>query len=188
MDRQILHVDMNGFYASVEMIFHPEARNVPMAVGGDAQARHGVILAKNELAKQRGVKTAETIWQARKKCPELLLLPPHHDLYHQYYEKANAIYRRFTDQVEPASIDESYLDVTGSQVLFGTGEEIAHRIRQAVKEELQLTVSVGVSFCKTFAKIGSDLKSRTLLPVFPGKRWRRSCGRCPLNRCCRWGR
>ena len=81
MDRQILHVDMNGFYASVEMIFHPEARDVPMAVGGDAQARHGVILAKNELAKQRGVKTAETIWQARKKCPELLLLPPHHDLY-----------------------------------------------------------------------------------------------------------
>ena len=167
MDRQILHVDMNGFYASVEMIFHPEARNVPMAVGGDAQARHGVILAKNELAKQRGVKTAETIWQARKKCPELLLLPPHHDLYHQYYEKANAIYRRFTDQVEPASIDESYLDVTGSQVLFGTGEEIAHRIRQAVKEELQLTVSVGVSFCKTFAKIGSDLKKPDAVTCIP---------------------
>lgn len=158
MDRDILHVDMNGFYASVEMLSHPEARDVPMAVGGDREERHGIILAKNELAKRRGVKTAETIWQAKKKCPELLLLPPHHDLYDQYYIKANAIYGRYTDLVEPASIDESYLDVTGSHSLFGTSFEIADRIRRTVKKELGLTVSVGVSFCKTFAKMGSDLK------------------------------
>ena len=145
MDRDILHVDMNGFYASVEMLFHPEARQVPMAVGGDAQERHGVILAKNELAKQRGVKTAETIWQAKKKCPELLLLPPHRQLYAEYSAKANAIYSRFTDQVEPASIDESYLDVTGSHRLFGTNWQIAQCIRQTVKEELGLTVSVGAA-------------------------------------------
>lgn len=158
MDRTILHVDMNGFYASVEMLFHPEARLVPMAVGGDAQERHGIILAKNELAKQRGVKTAETIWQAKQKCPGLLLLPPHHDLYHEYYCKANEIYGRYTDLVEPASIDESYLDVTGCQRLFGDGMQVAEAIRQQVKGELGLTVSVGVSFCKYFAKIGSDLK------------------------------
>ena len=165
MDRDILHVDMNGFYASVEMLSHPEARDVPMAVGGDREERHGIILAKNELAKRRGVKTAETIWQAKQKCPELLLLPPHHDLYHEYYLKANAIYGRYTDLVEPASIDESYLDVTGSHKLFGSSYAIADSIRRTVKEELGLTVSVGVSFCKYFAKMGSDLKKPDAVTV-----------------------
>lgn len=171
MDRDILHVDMNGFYASVEMLFHPEARQVPMAVGGDAQERHGVILAKNELAKQRGVKTAETIWQAKKKCPELLLLPPHRQLYAEYSAKANAIYSRFTDQVEPASIDESYLDVTGSHRLFGTNWQIAQCIRQTVKEELGLTVSVGISFCKVFAKMGSDMKKPDAVTELNRENW-----------------
>ena len=171
VDRDILHVDMNGFYASVEMLFHPEARQVPMAVGGDAQERHGVILAKNELAKQRGVKTAETIWQAKKKCPELLLLPPHRQLYAEYSAKANAIYSRFTDQVEPASIDESYLDVTGSHRLFGTNWQIAQCIRQTVKEELGLTVSVGISFCKVFAKMGSDMKKPDAVTELNRENW-----------------
>lgn len=158
MDRTILHVDMNAFYASVETLSHPEARGRPMAVCGDVQSRHGIILAKNELAKARGVKTAEPVWQAQRKCPGLLLLPPHHALYRAYCTRANDIYRRFTDRVEPVSIDESYLDVTGSLALFGSGEEIADAIRAAVREELKLTVSVGVSFCKIFAKMGSDYK------------------------------
>lgn len=158
LERVILHVDMNAFYASVESLSHPEARDKPMAVCGDIENRRGVILAKNELAKKCGVKTAEPIWQAEKKCPGLLLLPPHHDLYQTYSARANDLYRRFTDLVEPASIDESYLDVTGSKALFGTGKEIADAIREAVRSELGLTVSVGVSFCKVFAKLGSDYK------------------------------
>lgn len=158
MDRVILHVDMNAFYASVETLSHPEARDVPMAVCGDAESRRGIILAKNELAKRYGVKTAEPIWQAQKKCPGLLLLSPHREAYSDYSRRANDIYRRFTDLVEPASIDESYLDVTGSRRLFGSGKEIADAIREAVRGELGLTVSVGVSFCKIFAKLGSDYK------------------------------
>lgn len=158
MDRVILHVDMNAFYASVETLDHPEAAGVPMAVCGDAENRRGIILAKNELAKAYGIKTAEPIWQAQRKCPRLLLLPPHREKYAAFSRRANEIYERFTDLVEPASIDESYLDVTGSRLLFGDGVQIADRLRAMVKSELRLTVSVGVSFCKIFAKMGSDYK------------------------------
>ena len=157
-DRIILHIDMNAFYASVEALSHPEVAGKPMAVAGDPENRRGIILAKNELAKQYGVKTAETIWSAERKCPGLILLPPHHDLYEEYCVKANAIYERYTDLVEQAGIDESYLDVTGSAHLFGGGAAIADSIRAAVKAELGLTVSAGVSFCKLFAKMGSDLR------------------------------
>ncbi|MDR1639835.1 MAG: DNA polymerase IV [Clostridiales bacterium] len=156
-DRAIMHVDMDGFYAAVESLSHPEAKNRPMAVAGDPKSRHGIILAKNQLAKQAGVKTAEPIWQALSKCPGLLLLEPHHELYDEYCEKANAIYDRFTDRVEIAGIDESYLDVTGVPMLKGDGRELADEIRRAVRTELKVTVSVGVSFCKSFAKIGSDM-------------------------------
>ena len=159
MDRTILHCDLNGFYASVESIGRPDLRVVPMAVGGDPQNRHGIILAKNELAKKRGVQTAETIWQARRKCPELLVVPPHHDLYAEYSQKVNRIYQRYTDLVEPFGIDESWLDITGSMHLFGgDARAIADEIRAVVRRELDLTVSVGVSFNKTFAKLGSDYK------------------------------
>lgn len=158
LDRTILHVDMNAFYASVETLSHPDALTRPMAVCGDVESRHGIILAKNELAKRCGVQTAEPVWQAQRKCPGLLLLPPHRELYFQYSKMANQIYQRYTDLVEAASIDESYLDVTGSRALFGEGKTIADRIRREVKEELGLTASAGVSFCKIFAKLGSDYK------------------------------
>jgi DNA polymerase-4 len=157
-DRVILHVDMDGFFAAVESLSHPEADGKPMAVAGDPENRRGIILAKNQLAKQAGVKTAEPIWQAMRKCPDLILLPPHHHLYAEYCELANAVYERFTDRVERAGIDESYLDVTGAPKLRGGGgREVADEIRDAVRAELRLTVSVGVSFCKVFAKLGSDL-------------------------------
>ncbi|MDR3278200.1 MAG: DNA polymerase IV [Oscillospiraceae bacterium] len=156
--RVIFHVDMDGFFASVEALSHPETANKPMAVCGDPEKRRGIILAKNQLAKQTGVKTAEPIWEAVRKCPDLILLPPHRDLYEEYCEKANAIYERFTGQVELAGIDESYLDVTGLLGMSAYGVEIADALRGAVKKELGLTVSVGVSFCKAFAKMGSDLK------------------------------
>ena len=169
MDRVIFHCDCNGFYASVELLTHPELRDKPVAVCGDPDSRHGIILAKNEPAKTFGVKTAETIWQARKKCPHLILLPAHHDRYRAYSKKVNAIYERFTDLVEPFGIDESWLDVTGTLHLFGgDAVALADRIRKTVREELGLTASVGVSFNKIFAKLGSDYKkpdATTLITV-----------------------
>lgn len=158
MDRVILHCDMNGFFASVELLSHPELKDKPMAVSGDPESRHGIILAKNEIAKRYGIVTAETIWQAKKKCPELQLVRPHHDAYKEYSHKINQIYQQYTDMVEPFSIDESWLDVTGSQKLFGTGREIADTIRARVRTELGLTLSAGVSYNKIFAKMGSEYK------------------------------
>ena len=126
MERVILHCDLNCFYASVELLSHPELRGVPVAVCGDPEARHGIILAKNEPAKAFGVKTAETIWQAKKKCPNLVLLPPHHERYADYSRRVNAIYYDYTDLVEPFGIDESWLDVSGSLHLFGgDGRDLA---------------------------------------------------------------
>lgn len=158
MNRTILHCDLNGFFASVECIGRPELKKVPMAVCGNPENRHGIILAKNELAKGYGVKTAETVWQARRKCPDLVLVTPHYDKYSEYSKLVNQIYLRYTDRVEPFGIDESWLDVTSSEKLFGTGRQIADALRETVKKELDLTISVGVSFNKVFAKLGSDLR------------------------------
>jgi len=155
-------VDMDGFFAAVESIYHPEADGKPMAVAGDPKNRRGIILAKNQLAKKAGVKTAEPIWQAMRKCPDLLLLPPRHHLYEEYCEKANEIYERYTDLVQRASIDESYLDITGAPKLrkYGAGAMVADEIRDVIRSELRLTASVGVSFCKLFAKMGSELNKQ----------------------------
>ena len=159
MDRTILHCDMNSFYASVELLEHPELDGKPVAVCGDPHSRHGIILAKNEEAKKYKVQTAETIWQARRKCPDLILLAAHRYKYERFSKIINAIYLRYTDLVEPFSIDESWLDVTGSLSKFGmTGKEIADEIRETVKTETGLRQSVGVSFNKIFAKMGSDYK------------------------------
>lgn len=149
---------MNGYYASVELLSRPDLRDKPMAVSGDPKSRHGIILAKNEIAKKYGIVTAETIWQAKKKCPHLQLVKPHHDKYKEFSEKINKIYLEFTDMVEPFSIDESWLDVTASQRLFGSGRQIGDKIRERIKEELGLTLSVGVSYNKIFAKMGSEYK------------------------------
>ena len=158
MDRTILHCDCNSYFASVECISHPELKRVPMAVCGDPESRHGIILAKNELAKAYGIQTAETIWQAKRKCPQLTLVVPHHDLYEQISDQINEIYGQYTDLVEPFSIDESWLDVTGTLHTFGSGERIANELRRRIREEIEITISVGVSFNKIFAKLGSDYK------------------------------
>ena len=157
-DRIILHADCNSYFASVESIDHPEWKLVPMAVCGDPELRHGIILAKNELAKAYHIQTAETIYSAKKKCPDLLLVPAHHEKYKAVCERINAIYEGYTDLVERFSIDESFLDVTGSRHLFGSGKEIADELRRRIREEIGVTISVGVSFNKTFAKMGSDYK------------------------------
>jgi len=159
LERVIFHCDLNSFYASVELLEHPELRHLPVAVCGDPDSRHGIILAKNEPAKGYGVKTAETIWQAKQKCPELRLLAAHHGKYHHYSKLVNAIYQEYTDLVEPFGIDESFLDVTGTLHLFGgDGKKLADELRDRIRRELGLTISVGVSFNKVFAKLGSDYK------------------------------
>ena len=159
MDRVILHCDMNSFYASVELLDHPELKERPVAVCGDPGSRHGVILAKNEGAKACGVRTAETVWQARRKCPDLVLLPAHREKYVHYSKVVNAIYETYTDLVEPFSIDESWLDLTGSLHLFGgDAGRVADEIRARVREETGLTLSAGVSFNKVLAKMGSDYR------------------------------
>ncbi|MDY5583188.1 MAG: DNA polymerase IV [Candidatus Merdousia sp.] len=165
-DRTILHCDLNGFYASVEALAHPEIGDKPMAVSGNPRIRHGIILAKNEAAKKYGISTGEPIFQAKKKCPNLILLEPHHEKYAEYSRRVNEIYSRFTNRVEPFGIDESWLDVSGSLSLFGSGVEIADKLRETVKSELGLTISVGVSFNKVFAKLGSDYKKPDATTLF----------------------
>ena len=166
-ERVIFHCDCNSFFASVETLDHPEWASVPMAVTGDPDSRHGIILAKNELAKKYGVQTAETIWSAKQKCPDLLCVPSHHRKYSEISKRINQIYLDYTDLVEPFSVDESYLDVTGSLTLFGmTPRELADDVRERVKREIGITISVGVSFCKVFAKLGSDYKKPDATTVF----------------------
>lgn len=156
--RTILHVDLNNFYASVECLYNPSLRNKPIAVAGDPANRHGIILAKNMPAKKLGVKTGEAIWQAKEKVPDLICVPPQYDKYLRFSREARKIYYRFTNQVESFGIDEAWLDVSGSKNLFGSGQEIAENIRSTIKNELGLTVSIGVSWNKIFAKFGSDYK------------------------------
>lgn len=158
MSKIILHCDMNNFFASVECLLDPTLKQKCVAVCGNKEERKGIVLAKNENAKKFGVTTGEPIWQARKKCPALVTVSPHYEYYTLFSQRAKEIYSRFTDLVEPFGIDECWLDVTASTRLFGSGEEIANKIRNAVRSELGLTVSVGVSFNKVFAKLGSDLK------------------------------
>lgn len=158
-DRVILHCDMNAYYASVEIMMNPALRGKPVAVCGSPENRHGIVLAKSQEAKQFKVQTGEVIWQARQKCPDLILVPPHYDQYLKYSRLARAIYYSYTDQVEPFGLDECWLDVTGSLRLFETGgKELADTLRRRIHDELGLTISVGVSFNKIFAKLGSDLK------------------------------
>lgn len=156
--RTILHVDLNNFYASVECLYNPALRGKPVAVAGDPANRHGIILAKNMPAKKLGVKTGEAIWQAKEKVPDLICVPPYYDKYLRFSRAARKIYYCFTDQVESFGIDECWLDVSSSTNLFGSGAEIAEKIRQTMKNELGLTVSIGVSWNKIFAKFGSDYK------------------------------
>ncbi len=175
-ERIILHCDLNNFFASVSLLFNPTLMDMPVAVCGDTENRHGIVLAKNEIAKRFNVKTAEPIFEAKRKCAELVILPPIYDSYEEYSKKAQEIYARYTDMIEPFGIDECWLDVTGSTLLFGSGEEIADKIRQDIKRELGLTISVGVSFNKVFAKLGSDLKKPDAVTVitkenFKDKLW-----------------
>ena len=165
MERVILHSDLNACYASIECMLNPSLRDKPVAVAGNVENRHGIILAKSQQAKECGIKTGEAVWQAKIKCPDLVLVEPHYDEYIKYSSFVRDIYRRYTDLIEPFGLDEAWLDVSGSQWLFGNGKQIAESIREKVKFELGLTVSIGVSFNKVFAKLGSDLKKPDAVTV-----------------------
>lgn len=158
---------MNNFYASVELMLHPELRGKPLAVCGDEEERHGIVLAKNYLAAESGIKTGETVWSAKKKCSELVTVKPHFEEYMRFSELARDIYRRYTDKVEPFGLDECWLDVSNSAKNTEDGVVIAERIRNRIKAELGVTISVGVSFNKVFAKLGSDIKKPDAVTVIP---------------------
>ena len=179
MDRIILHVDINSCYASIECLYHPELRDRPMAVGGDVQTRHGIILAKNEPAKRYGVKTGEAIWQAKQKCPELIALPPRFELYLRFSRMARSILRQYSDRLEPFGIDEAWLDISGCSVK--SGRETADEIRRRFLSELGITVSVGVSFNKIFAKLGSDYKKPNAVTVFTRENFREKIWPLPVS-------
>lgn len=181
LDRVILHSDCNCFYASVELLHHPELRGKPLAVGGDVEARHGIILTADYVAKRFGVKTGMTLWEAKQLCPELNIVSPRMDLYLRFSKMANEIYHEYTDLVEPFGIDESWLDVTQSTMIKGSGLEIAQEISNRIKEELGITVSIGVSFNKIFAKLGSDYKKPDAITTmyrneFKSKAWKLPAG------------
>lgn len=172
-ERVIFHCDCNCFYASAELLSHPELRDVPVAVCGSRDDRHGIILAKNEAAKRYHIQTAETAWSAKRKCPQLVFLPPHRALYRSLSRTINAIYARFTDRMEAFGIDEDWLDMSHTWHFFGnTPEQAAHRIRETVKAETGLTISVGVSFNKVFAKLGSDYKKPDAVTVISRENFR----------------
>ncbi len=165
MERVILHSDINSCYVSVELLERPELRGQPVAVGGDVEARHGIILAKSEEAKRCGVKTGMVLWQARQLCPELTVLRPHYEKYEAVSRAARAIYADFTDRQEPFGLDESWLDITGCHA-WKDGYLAAQEVRRRMRRELGLTVSVGVSWNKAFAKLGSDYKKPDAVTEF----------------------
>ena len=168
-ERVILHSDMNCFYASVEMLHHPEFTGMPLAVGGDPEARHGIVLTANYIAKQKGVKTGMALWQAKQICPEIIFVPPRMDLYLRFSQMAREIYSEYTDKIEPYGIDEAWLDVSDSRNLKGSEMTIAREISHRIKYELGVTVSIGISWNKIYAKLGQIIKSRMQSQSLIGK-------------------
>lgn len=180
-DRTILHCDLNSYFASVEIRDDPSLRGKPVAVCGSKDDRHGIVLAKSAEAKKYGVATGEAIWQAQSKCRDLVIVQPHYDRYLELSRAVRAIYCTYTDRVESFGIDECWLDVTESRLLFGDGETIAYEIKERVKREIGLTISVGVSFNKVFAKLGSDMKKPDAVTVIPRSGFREKIWHLPAS-------
>ncbi len=179
--RVILHSDINSCYASIELLHHPELRGKPVAVGGDPEARHGIVLTADYVAKRKGVKTGMALWQAKQVCPDIVFLPPRMDLYLRFSKMAHEIYGEYTDLQEPFGIDESWLDVTDSASLKGDGYKIANEISNRMKSELGITVSIGVSFNKIFAKLGSDYKKPDAITTMYKDEYQRKAWNLPAS-------
>lgn len=178
MERTILHVDCNKFYASVECLYRPEIRDKPVAVGGSPEKRHGIILTKNEIASKYGLTVGEPLWKARQKCPDLIIVPPNYPLYLRFSRLCRKIYEDYSEFIEPFGLDECWLDVTGC---LQSGEEIAEEIRRRIKKELGITVSVGVSFNKIFAKLGSDYKKPDAVTVISKDNFKEIAWELPVS-------
>lgn len=181
MGRVILHSDLNNFYASVECLENPSLAGKPVAVAGDPEQRHGIVLAKNDLAKSFGIRTGDALWEARQKCRDIIFVPPHYRRYKRFSAQVRGIYSDYTDMVESFGMDECWLDVTGSRSLFGDGVKIADEIRHRVKKETGITVSVGVSYNKVFAKLGSDMKKPDVTTVIDESSFREKVWPLPMG-------
>ena len=181
MERVILHCDANAFYASVECLYTPSIRHRPVAVCGSVEERHGIVLTKNQIARQAGVKTGEAIWQARQKCPDLICVPPDYGLYIRFSKRMRRIYEEYSDRVESFGLDEAWIDLSSPGLTVRGGERIAHEIRLRVKRELGITVSVGVSFNKIFAKLGSDMKKPDAVTIIPVDSFREKVWPLPVG-------
>lgn len=180
--RIILHADVNNFFASVECSTKPELLDKPVAVTGNPNKRTGIILAKNEIAKKYGVKTGQVIGEAKALCPKLVCLPPHYDLYEEISSALHEIYLEYSDLVEPLGLDECWIDVTNSLKILGkSGKEIADELRERIKKEFNFTISVGVSFSKIFAKLGSDLRKPNFTTVIPYEKFKEMTYNLPLD-------
>lgn len=181
MDRVIIHSDANCFYASVEMLYHPEFAGKPLAVGGDPEARHGIVLMSNYIAKKQGVKTGMALWQARQACPDVIFVPPRMDLYLKFSSMLREIYSEYTDKIEPYGCDEAWLDVSNSSSLKGDGRKIANEISARVKKELGITVSEGISWNKIYAKLGSDYKKPDAITEFNRENYKSLIWKLPVS-------
>lgn len=187
-DRIILHVDCNCFYASVEMLYHPELAGKPLAVGGDPEERHGIVLTANYIAKRQGVKTGMALWQARQCCPNLVFVPPRMYLYLRFSRMARSIYQEYSDKVESFGLDECWIDLTESCAILGdhtrtieNGYRIAQEISRRIRRELGITVSIGVSWNKIYAKLGSDYKKPDAITVFDRDNYRKLIDPLPVS-------
>lgn len=181
MDRVIIHSDANCFYASVEMLYHPEFAGKPLAVGGDPEARHGIVLTANYIAKKQGVKTGMALWQARQACPDVIFVPPRMDLYLKFSSMLREIYGEYMDKIEPYGCDEAWLDVSDSSSLKGDGRKIADEISARVKKELGITVSEGISWNKIYAKLGSDYKKPDAITEFNRENYKSLIWKLPAS-------
>lgn len=179
--RTVLHSDLNNFYASCECLHQPEYWDIPLVVSGKVEDRHGIVLAKNQVAKNYGIKTGEVLFEARKKCPNLKAVEANFGLYRKYSKLVKNIYLEYTDRVESFGIDESWLDVTGCIGIFGSGEAIAYEIKERIKNEIGLTVSIGVSYNKIFAKLGSDIKKPDAVTVIDRKNYKKMVWSLPVE-------
>ncbi len=177
----ILHCDVNNFFASCECALNPSIKDQPVAVTGEVTKRNGIVLAKNEIAKRFGVKTGDVIFEAKRKCPDLICVRPHHKIYEKYSRRIRAIYEEYTDKVEPFGIDECWLDITDTVKFFGSALDVANTLRQRIKEEIGVTISVGISFTKTFAKLGSDMKKPDAVTIISPENFKERTYKLPLG-------
>ncbi len=181
MERTILHSDINCCYAAIEHLHHPELTGKPLAVGGDPESRHGIVLTADYIAKKYGVKTGMTLWQAKQVCQDITFITPRMDLYLRFSRMAHEIYSEYTDLQKPYGIDECWLDVTASSSIKGAGYKIAEEISKRMKFELSITVSIGVSFNKIFAKLGSDYKKPDAITTMYKDEFRQKAWKLPVS-------